>query len=65
MNIQIAYEINVYDLDEEADKVVLTLNHEDMSDSINNNIHKEVTEFIKMEQFFIRKYIQEQTNEIV
>jgi|TARA_R100001530_G_scaffold126500_1_gene95343 hypothetical protein len=58
MNIQIAYEINVYDLDGEADKVVLTLSHEYMSDTINNSIHKEVTEFINLEQFFIRQYVK-------
>ena len=50
MNIQIAYEISVYDLDKETDEVFRTLDHEDMSDTINNLIHKEVSDFLNREE---------------
>ena len=57
LNISIGYEVEVYNLDGNPNKVVRTLDHEDMPDFVNDIICKEVNRFLLQEQKDIDDYV--------
>lgn len=60
LNISIGYEVEVYNLDGNPNKVVRTLDHEDMPDFVNDIICKEVNRFLLQEQKDIDGYFKGQ-----
>ena len=60
LNISIGYEVEVYNLDGNPNKVVRTLDHEDMPDFVNDIICKEVNRFLLQEQKDIDGYLKGQ-----
>ena len=60
LNISIGYEVEVYNLDGNPNKVVRTLDHEDMPDFVNDIIYKEVNRFLLQEQKDIDGYLKGQ-----